>query len=256
MRTRKRKRKMMMSVETAPTAPPGSAVRGGARAPLRLLLVLALLLPAIPPRLHAEEQTFTFSGDSTSIVMKEGQRRTILSGNARVRSEETRITAGRIELYGEDFRYARCSGGVEVEDEERGIALSAESLLFDRQRNYLRVDGYSEMIDFENEVVTRSGFLENFGDQRRTILQIGVRILKATEETRMVCRSEYARFDRNANELFLSGVPSVRWKGDEYRATRIRINLDEEEIELEGDVEGTISTEEAGEPSPGGAEDE
>jgi lipopolysaccharide export system protein LptA len=206
-----------------------------------VLLAAILLQPATP--LRGEDQTFTFSGDSTSILMKEGQRRTVLEGSARVRSESTAITAERIELYGEDFRYARCNGAVEVRDSERGISLTAESILFDRERNYLRVDGYSEMVDFENEVVAKSSYLENYGDERKTVFQIGVRILKSSEDSRMVCRSEYARYDRNEDLLLLSGTPVVHWKNDVYRASRIRIDLDTEEITMEGNVEGTITAE-------------
>jgi len=206
------------------------------------MFVFAALVLLCPPALFGDEQTFTFSGDSTSIVMREGQRRTVLEGTARVRSERTTITADRIELYGEEFRYARCSGEVTVNDRERGIRLTAAKLLFDRQRSYLRVEGYSEMVDLENEVVAKSGYMENYGDEQRTVFQIGVRILKATDDSRMVCRSEYASYNRKDNQLLLSGSPSVHWKNDIYRATRIRIDLNTEEISMEGDVEGTISS--------------
>lgn len=216
---------------------------------LTAVLLAVLFIPPVSLLAQQDEQTFTFSGDSTSITMREGEQRTVLEGNARVRSETTSITAERIELYGEDFRYARCSGTVEVEDSERGIALTAESLLFDRERTYIRVDGYSEMVDYEHEVVAKSGFMENFGEEKRTVFHIGVRIMQATEDSRMVCRSEYARYDREKNELFLSGSPVVFWRDDEYRAEHIRVNLDTEEISMEGGVEGTITPEQEEEES-------
>ena len=70
-------------------------------------------------------------------------------------------------------------------------------------------------------------------------VQIGVRILK----TDLVCRSEYARYLREQDRLELSGMPLVNWKGDEYRALRISIDLEEDTIRLEGDIHGTVTSE-------------
>ena len=187
---------------------------------------------------------FSFSGDSTSIEMAEGRRRTILSGSARISSEDTTITADRIELYGDEFRFARCSGDVKTEESEKGIHLSSRNLFYDREEELLRVEGYNEMVDMTNELVAKSGYLEHRGNEDVTVFQIGVRILKATEDTRMVCRSEFARYERESDQLTLSGMPEVHWDDDEYRATRIIINLESEEIRLEGDVEGTVTPEE------------
>jgi lipopolysaccharide export system protein LptA len=58
----------------------------------------------------------------------------------------------------------------------------------------------------------------------------------------MACRSEFARYKRKEDLLELSGMPYVFWKGDEYRASRISINLETDEIKMEGEVEGTITT--------------
>mgnify|MGYP000075436845 CR=1 FL=1 len=54
---------------------------------------------------------FTFSGNSTSISFSGDDRYTVLSGNARITSEDLVIRAEEIELSGEDFRYARCRDG-------------------------------------------------------------------------------------------------------------------------------------------------
>ena len=70
--------------------------------------------------------------------------------------------------------------------------------------------------------------------------QIGVRILRDD----LTARSEFVRYDRDRNVLELSGYPVVFWKGDEYRASRISIDLDRDEIELEGGVEGTVTSDE------------
>lgn len=167
-----------------------------------------------------------------------------MSGNARISSEDITITADTIELYGENFRLVRCEGNVETEDSERGLQLSSEELFYDREKDILRVEGYNEMVDFTNELIAKSGYLEYRGEEDTTVFQIGVRILKATDDTKMVSRSEFARYNRGESQLTLSGMPVVRWKEDTYRATRIIINLESDEIRLEGDVEGRITPEE------------
>lgn len=195
--------------------------------------------------------TFTFSGDTMNTVMARGKERTVLTGNAVIISDSTEIRADKIILYGEDSRFAQCSGGVEVLDEEKGIFLQSENLFYDRDIDLSRVEGYAEMQDQKNELIVKGGYLENFGDEDITIIQIGVRILKED----LACRSEFARFRREEEILELSGMPYVFWKGDEYRASRIIINLETDEIRLEGEVQGTVITEEEEEEEGGTAED-
>jgi len=211
---------------------------------LSLGLQLLLMTASWPLLTHlwAETETFTFSGNSTTISMGENRRRTILNGDARISSEDLRIKADRIELYGDDFRYARCEGAVKVRNSAQKISLTGDNLFLDRKLNKLRSPSYTEMVDLKNEIVIKSGYMEHFDEENYSVFQIGVRILKATEDGRMVCRSDYARYDREADTLELSGSPVVHWKGDRYSAVRITINLETDEIEMEGNVEGEFTS--------------
>ena len=67
-------------------------------------------------------------------------------------------------------------------------------------------------------------------------MQISVRLFKDD----MVCRSEYAVYRRNEKLLDLSGFPVVFKKDDEFRADRIRVDLDTDDVTMEGAVSGTI----------------
>ena len=53
-----------------------------------------------------------------------------------------------------------------------------------------------------------------------------------------MCRAEFAKYWRDRKILELTGMPWVSRKGDEYRAAKITIDLDTEEIVLEGEREG------------------
>ncbi len=207
---------------------------------ISILFLLIITASSVFP----DNKDFTFSSDRTSISLAEGSEFTKLLGNATISSEDTKISADSIELFGEDFRFARCSGNVLVVDTKQGIRITTENLFYDREKELMTISGYAEMIDQKNEIVVKGSYFENRGKENITIIQIGVRILKASGEDSMTCRSEYAKFNRDKDILDLSGMPLVYWKDDEYRATRISINLETDDITLTGEVSGTIRSKE------------
>ena len=202
----------------------------------RLSNLLALLL--LCTTLYAADD-FSFFGDSLSSSRGKGKEHTTLKGNAGIISSSTRIKADNIEIYGSDNDFAECTGTVEVIDNEKGISLKSERLFFNRRDDIIRVEGAAVMEDIKNEVIVKGNFLEYMGSDETCLIQIGVRILKDD----MVCRSEFARYNRNDDILELTGMPVVFWKNDEYRALRIIVDLDKDEITLEGKVTGSIFSE-------------
>src|SRR5208337_2058094 len=92
--------------------------------------------------------------------------------------------------------------------------------------------------DLKNEMVVRGGFIEDNDLEKITIVQIGVRIFKKD----ITCKAEFAKYWRDKKTLELSGLPWVSKGSDVYQAARITVNLDTEDISLEGDVQGTIKT--------------
>ena len=208
---------------------------------MKIRYFLILLMAAAVSSLDAEDR-FTFSASRTEAVLSQGKERTLLTGNAVIETADTRIQADRIELYGENFRFALCSGNIVVEDSAQGFILQSSNLFFDREREISRVQGYCEMEDQKNGLVVKGSFLENRGQENLTYIQIGVRILKDDGESRMVCRSDFALYDRDRDVLELSGSPRVNWKGDNYQASRIVIDLEHDEITMEGQVSGTVES--------------
>jgi lipopolysaccharide export system protein LptA len=206
----------------------------------RAVLLAALALAAAAAAPAAAADTFTYSGDSVRATLAKGSERAVLTGNATVRSDDVLISADEIQLLGKDFTVALATGRVHVVDAKRGIDLTASDLYYDRTAKIARIRGNAEMADRENEIVVKGGFLEDRDTEGLTIIQIGVRIFRKD----LVCRSEFAKYWRDRKLLELTGMPWVSRKGDEYRATKITINLDTEEIVLEGNVQGTASAEE------------
>lgn len=206
-----------------------------------LLRIAAFLLFSLS--LIAED-SISFSADRTTARFAADQERTELIGNALVETDELRISADRIELYGPDFRYLRCEGEVELLNLEEGFLLRSSDLFVDRERELSRIESYAEMEDGENGLLIRGGFFEDQGgDEAVTLIQMGVRIMKISEDEVMICRAEFARYFRKEKLLELSGLPRVDWKGDVYRAARILVDIETDEIRLEGQVSGTVETE-------------
>lgn len=203
--------------------------------PFHLLLVTLIGLLRV---MTVGADDFSFSADSMTGLMTKGRERVLLQGNALVISDGMRITATRIELYGDEFRYAEAQGQVSVIDDGRGLQLSTERLFYDRVDKLSRLSGPSVMEDRKNSVVIKGDFIENDDLREFALIQVNVRILRKD----LSARSEFARYDRVANSLELTGSPTVRREGDEYRASLIRVDLDTDSIVLQGGVSGTVAS--------------
>ncbi|MDR1932632.1 MAG: hypothetical protein LBQ57_07425 [Spirochaetales bacterium] len=213
----------------------------GAAAFFSLCAVCILFLQ---PGAQLAADTFRFTGNRMSTSLAKGKERTLLRGEARIASDQTEITADEIEIYGKDFQFAECRGNVVARDKEKKLFITCDTLRFDRINNNLLAVGNAYMEDEENEIIIRGHRLENRDKEDLVIIQIGGRIIKKD----LAARAEFTTYRRNTNTLELSGMPVLFWKKDEYRATRIVMNLDTEEISLLGSVTGTIVSESEAEP--------
>jgi len=180
--------------------------------------------------------TFTFRADRVQGSRATGREVTILTGNAEVRSDKLLIHADRIEISGSDNRFIDCSGNVQGFEEEKNILFITDRMRYDRTLKIARLEGNSTMEDRDNEIVARGRFIEYDDENEIAILQISVRLFKDN----LVCRSEYAVYRRAEKTLALSGFPLVYKKDDEYRADRIRVDLDTDDVVMEGDVKGSL----------------
>lgn len=194
----------------------------------------------------ARAESFSFSADRVESSLAAGKERTVLAGRARVTSGSLLITADRIELSGKNWNFLECKGKVVAVDSERGIKIESPVLSYDRKKKLSHMEGPSILEDRENKIVLKANWIENDGETETTFAQVSVRILKEG----LACRSEYAYYRKNENSLELTGAPVAYKDGDEYRATRIVVNTESEEIKLEGEVSGKIesSTDKKDEP--------
>lgn len=185
-------------------------------------------------------ESIQFSADFMRYEAAEGREYTVLSGNAYVKTGSKEIFADEIRLYGENYNILICNGSVEVIDGEEELKISSRTLFYDRESKTTRINGRSIMEDYKNEMIIKSGYLEYKQKEEVLVLQIGVRILK--EE--LTCRSEFAIYDKKSDSLLLTGLPVVYKNDDVFKASKIKVLLENDEIQMDGKVEGSLSIEE------------
>ena len=201
--------------------------------------ILAAYLLLVTMALSAGD-TVTFGGLTSRSRVIDGERQVVLTGDAWIETGDIRISSEEIVLSGSSYRFAECTGSVIVEDRGQDIRLSTTRLSYDRVTTQATARGWAELEDPSGELIARGGFISNNSSQRTTLIQIAARILKSTDEGAMLCRADSILYDEAAQELELTGNAVVLWNQDEYRAAFIRINLETNEISLEGDVSGVI----------------
>jgi lipopolysaccharide export system protein LptA len=181
-------------------------------------------------------ETFTFKADRMSGNKATGKEVTVLIGNAEVRSDNLLLKADRIELLGEDNNVIDCSGSVWGHQEEKQIFFRSDKMTYNRDKKIAVMEGNSTLEDKKNQIVARGRFIEYDEGSEITVFQISVRLFKDN----MVCRSEYAVYRREEQLLDLSGFPIVYKKNDEFKADRIRVDLETDDVIMEGSVSGSI----------------
>lgn len=226
----------------SPLPPPGSPSPGipspGITAPRRVLPCLPLAAVFFTgPSLVAE--TWSFTADSVTSIQRDQGSRTLLEGRARVESDEMEIRAESLELLGPDYEKISGSGSVVLIETEKGITVESSRFDYDREQELIRFRGRVSLVDEEDGILIRAESLDFFEDDDFVVMTAAVRLIK--ENT--IGRGEFATFRRDEKILELSGRPVVWQDGDEYRADRITVNLDTDEIILEGAVEGLLITE-------------
>ena len=198
----------------------------------RILLLGAFLAAASAPG----AETFRFQAARMSGSRSSGREVTVLEGAARVVSDSLVLEADRIEIHGDDNRFVDCVGSVSGTDEDKGIHFRTERLRYDRELKVARLEGDSVLEDKKNGVAAKGRFIEYDDRTGISVLQIGVRLFK----DELVCRAEWALYRREEQVLELAGMPVVFKDGDEFRADRMRVDLETDDIAMEGSVRGSL----------------
>ncbi len=194
---------------------------------------------------YSAKSKIKFSAISMQGSIKEGQNSTFLTGDAVVVVDTMEIRAERVEIYGKDYRCVKATGGVEGEESGRGCNCSSNFMQYDREKELATFLGNTELNDTKNDVKINSQHIEYNQKAETMLMQFDVKILRKE----ITCTSIFAMYNRNNSSLSLTGRPIVTKSKDTFKAAKISVNLDTEDISLEGKVSGNVVDEKKEEPT-------
>lgn len=203
----------------------------------RTALFISLIL-TLSLSLHAE--TITFKADRMTGSTKKNGDLTTLTGNAVIKTEDMELTADSIELSGKDFRNIKASGNITGKIISSQMDFSCGEMTYDRTTKMARLKDSVHLIDHQNDVDADADLVDYNQNTDIAVLQIGV-VLNQKENH---CTAAYALYRKNDQTLTLTGNPQVKQGENTFRAQEIVLNLDTQEITLDGRVRGSVTTEE------------
>ena len=186
--------------------------------------------------ISAQTSTISFKADKVTASVSENKKSTNLIGNAEVKVNSLTISADRIEISGKDYRYVNATGSVKGEDDEKGYSFKADLINFDRKTDTVTMFGKLELKDTKNDVSINAENIEYKKKQEIIIMRFNVKIINKD----INCNSMFALYNRKESKVELTGSPVVKKGKDEFRAGKISVNLDTEDITLDGRVRGSV----------------
>lgn len=199
---------------------------------------LFFLLLAMYALINAHAELITFSAEAMNGTAGNTNDFTKLSGNAHVKTENMEIYADVIELSGNDFRYITATGNVTGVNTESKMNFTCGKMNYDRETKIATLERAVHLIDTEHEVTADAELIEYNQNTEISIMQISVTIIQKDN----TCTSAYAIYKKNEQLLEMRGNPRVVQGSDTFRAQQIVLNLDTQEITLDGRVRGSVTT--------------
>lgn len=198
-------------------------------------LLFFLFLSFISLFVYAEE--ITFSADSMTGTAGSKNDTTTLSGNASVQTQTMQINADSIELSGEDYRFITASGNVSGSISESQMDFSCGKLKYDRNTKIAQLEDSVHLIDKPNDVTADAQIIEYNQENNTAVMQIEITL----KQKNNVCSGTFAIYKKEEQLLELSGNPQIVQGSDNFRAQEIILNLQTQEITLDGRVKGSIT---------------
>lgn len=199
----------------------------------RILLAAAAVFLALP--LFPEKIAFS----AASMTGQTGEKSTVtrLNGNAYILTESMEITADSIELSGDGYRYIKASGMVKGKNSEAGLDFVCSQMDYDRETKVAALRGDVDMTDVENGVRAKAQSVEYNQNTDIAVLQVEVNIVQKSN----VCTGSFAVYNKKNQLLDLSGNAKIKQDSDVFRAQHITLDIDTQEISLDGNVRGSIT---------------
>ncbi len=199
-------------------------------------LLCSLCLSAGRGASPARAETVMFRADSMTGNSGRESEFARLTGHASITTESVEIFADTIELSGTDYRYIKASGNVSGTNIKEKIDFTCAEMLYDRQLKLSSMQDTVHLVDRANETVANAQLMEYDEKTGAVVMQISV----AMQQKDNVCTGSYAIYNTQTRMLFLSGNPQIVQGEDTFRAQEIVLDLDTNEVTLDGRVRGAV----------------
>ena len=177
-------------------------------------------------------EIITFKADSLTGTAGSTSDTTRMKGNAFVKTSNMEISAESIELSGDDYRFILADGNVTGKNLESKMEFTCGKMNYDRQTKIAYLEDAVHLVDTANEVTADAQIIDYNQNTEIAVMQIGI-TLKQKDNT---CTAAYAVYRKNDKILEMSGNPKIIQGVDTFRAQEITLNLDSQEITLDGRV--------------------
>nr|MBP3282594.1 organic solvent tolerance protein OstA [Treponema sp.] len=188
------------------------------------------LLNANPEKINFRADYMTGRNGSKSDTTK-------LIGNAFVQTETMEIKADTITMSGDNFRYITAEGNVDGLNTESDMTFTCGKMKYDRTTKIARLEDTVKMVDKKNDVTADAQIIEYNQNTEVALMQIGVKILQKDN----TCTSAHAIYRKKEQTLDMSGNPKITQGEDTFRAQEISLNMETNEITLDGRVSGSVT---------------
>jgi lipopolysaccharide export system protein LptA len=149
------------------------------------------------------------------------------------------LSADSIELSGKDFRNIKASGNISGKIISSQMDFTCQDMTYDRTAKVARLQNGVHLVDHQNNVEADADLVDYNQNTEVAVLQIGVSLIQKENH----CTAAYALYRKNDQTLTLTGNPQVKQNENTFRAQEIILNLDTQEITLDGRVRGSVTTE-------------
>ncbi len=181
-------------------------------------------------------EKISFSADSMNGVVGDKSDSTELRGNAYVLTESMEISADSIKMEGKEFRYIEAAGAVKGKNSESELEFECGKLRYDRETKVAELFENVNLIDVKNNVNATAQMIEYRQNTDIAIIQINIELKQKDN----ICNGAYAVYRKKEQLLDLSGNAQIKQGDDTFRAQAITLNLDTQEITLDGHVKGSV----------------
>ena len=185
----------------------------------------------------ASAESIVFSANKMSGQAGNSNSTTTLSGNSYIKTETMEIYADEVELSGDNYRNIKAAGHITGKNLKSNMDFSCEELTYDRNTKIAELKGNVNLNDKDNDVNAQSQIIIYNQDTEVAILQMKINLIQKDN----ICSGSYAVYYKTNQLLEISGNAQVKQGEDVFRAQYITLDMNTQDITLDGNVKGKVT---------------